>query len=208
MERLREFATPDISDMLNRLYAMDPEIRCLTDRDTVLCGAACTVKVFPGDNLMVHQSLDVANPGDVVMIDGAGNRTNALLGDLISAKARHRGIQGFVVDGLIRDLPAIKELGGFPVFARGTTPIGPLHRGPGEINYPISCGGVVVNPGDILVADAAGAVVVPKGIASELLERLVSKRESSAAYLSSVRRGDFSNEWVGDLLEASGCDFE
>lgn len=205
IERLREFPTPDISDLLNRLYAVDPEIRCLTDSDAVLCGAACTVKVFPGDNLMVHRSLDVARPGDVVVVDGAGNRTNALLGDLISAKARHRGIQGFVVDGLIRDLPAIRELGGFPVFARGTTPIGPLHRGPGEINYPISCGGIVVDPGDIFVADAAGAVVVPKGIAADLLERLESKRESGASYLASVRRGDFSNKWVDDLLEANGC---
>ena len=82
---------------------------------------------------------------------------NAVLGDLISAKARHRGIAGFVVDGLIRDLPAILELGDFPVFARGTTPIGPLHRGPGEINYPICCGGIVVNPGDIVSATRPGS---------------------------------------------------
>lgn len=205
LARLRKFDTPDISDLLNRLYAIDPEIRCLTDEVARLCGPVCTVKVFPGDNLMVHKSLDVARPGDVVVIDGGRNRTNALLGDLISAKARHRGIQGFVVDGLIRDLPAVRELGGFPVFARGTTPIGPLHRGPGEINFPIVCGGIVINPGDIIVADPAGAVVVPRGIAEDLVERLDAKRESGASYLASVRRGEFSNTWVDELLEGAGC---
>ena len=101
---------------------------------------------------------------------------NAVLGDLISTKARHRGAAGFVVDGLVRDLPNIRELDAFPVFARGTTPIGPLHRGPGEINYPICCGGVVVNAGDIVVGDAMGVVVVPQGIAAELLERLQGPR--------------------------------
>jgi RraA family protein len=203
----REFvnhATPDISDLLNRLYAVDPAVRCLTGDHHVLCGPACTVKVFPGDNLMVHKALDVAKPGDVVVVDAGGSTSNAVLGDLISAKARHRRIAGFVVDGLIRDLPSIVPLD-FPVFARGTTPIGPLHRGPGEINYPICCGGVVVNPGDLVIADAAGVIIVPREIAPELLERLRLHDETNRAYLESVRRGDFSNRWVDQLLEEHHC---
>jgi RraA family protein len=199
-----EFPTPDISDLLNRLYAIDAAVRCLTGSHHRLCGPACTVKVFPGDNLMVHKSLDVARPGDVVVVDAGASPMNAVLGDLVCTKARHRGIQGFVVDGQIRDLPDIIPLD-LPVFARGTTPIGPLHRGPGEINYPICCGGVVVNPGDVIVADQAGVVVVPRGIAAELLERLRSHREANAAYLVSVRRGDFSNAWVDRLLLEQGC---
>jgi len=198
------FPTPDISDLLNRLYAVDPKIACLTGAHHTLCGPACTVKVFPGDNLMVHKSLDVARPGDVVVIDAGGSPMNAVLGDLVSAKARHRGIAGFVVDGLIRDLPGIVELD-YPVFARGTTPIGPLHRGPGEINFPICCGGVVVNPGDIIVGDAAGVVVVPQEIAEELLQRLRSHLKANADYLESVRRGDFSNAWVDRLLGELDC---
>src|SRR5437660_3903084 len=178
MQKFAEFATPDISDLLNRLYAVDPGIVCLTGRQHQLCGPACTVKVFPGDNLMVHKALDVARPGDVVVVDAAGSPMNAVLGDLVSTKAKHRGIAGFVVDGLIRDLPGILELD-FPVFARGTTPIGPLHRGPGEINYPIACGGRVVNPGDVLVADASGIVVVPRNIAEELVDRLERNREAN-----------------------------
>src|SRR5688572_16344796 len=198
--QLADFATPDISDLLNRLYAMDPAITCLTGSHHRLCGPACTVKVFPGDNLMVHKSLDVARPGDIAVVDAAGSTMNAVLGDLVSTKAKHRQIAGFVVDGLIRDLPSIIPLDS-PIFARGTTPIGPLHRGPGEINYPICCGGIVVSPGDIIVADAAGVVLVPREIAEELLHRLQSHQEANAAYFASVKRGDFSNQWVDRLLD-------
>lgn len=204
MKEFSEYDTPDISDLLNRLYAVDPAISCLTGRKHRLCGAACTVKVFPGDNLMVHKSLDIARPGDIVVIDAHGSSMNAVLGDLVSTKARHRGIAGFIVDGYVRDLPGIMELD-FPVFARGTTSIGPLHRGPGEINYPICCGGVVVNPGDVIVADAAGSVVIPQEIAAELIVRLRTQRENQAAYLAGVRRGDFSNEWVDRILNGAGC---
>ena len=153
---------------------------------------------------MVHKALDIAKPGDIVVVDAGGSRTNAVLGDLVCTKAKHRKLAGFIVDGLIRDLPGIVPLD-LPVFARGTTPIGPLHRGPGEINYPISCGGIVVHPGDLIVADAAGIVVIPKDIAAELLERLKGYQESSAAYLAAVRRGEFSNKWVDTLLAEHGC---
>jgi RraA family protein len=201
---LASFATPDISDLLNRLYAVDSAIRCLTAPHHRLCGPVCTVKVFPGDNLMVHKALDIAQPGDIVVVDAGGSTMNAVLGDLISTKAKHRGIAGFIVDGLVRDLPGILALD-FPVFARGTTPIGPLHRGPGEINFPICCGGVVLNAGDIVVADAAGIVVVPREIAWELLHRLQNHQASNEAYLESVRQGNFSNAWVDRLLTELQC---
>jgi RraA family protein len=204
MRQFEEFSPPDISDLLNRLYAVSPAIGLLTSGRHKLCGPACTVKCFPGDNLMVHKALDVAEPGDIVVVDAGGSTMNAVLGDLISTKARHRRIAGFIVDGLVRDLPAIMDLD-FPVFARGTTPIGPLHRGPGEINYPICCGGVVVNPGDLVVADASGIVVVPREIAAGLLERLRSHKQANAEYFESVRRGDFSNAWVDRSLEEQQC---
>lgn len=129
---------------------------------------------------------------------------NAVLGDIISTKAKHRGIAGFIVDGLVRDLPGILALD-LPVFARGTTAVGPMHRGPGEINYPIACGGTVINPGDVVVADAAGIVAIPREVVSDLLDRLASRRQASARYLNSVRHGDFSNAWVDVLLEEHGC---
>jgi regulator of RNase E activity RraA len=203
---LSRHQTPDISDLMNRLYAMEPEIKNMTDPDLRLVGPACTVKVYPGDNLMVHKALDVAQPGDVVVVDTSSSSLTAVLGDLVCTKARHRGIAGFIVDGLIRDLPAIRRLGDFPVFARDVTPKGPLHRGPGEIGHPISCGGIVVNPGDVIVADLNGVVVVPRDISDELLARLDSKAAKESDYVTAVARGDFNNDWVDAMLEASGVE--
>jgi regulator of RNase E activity RraA len=198
------FDAPAISDLMNRLYAMELGIHTLTEPSLGLVGPACTVKTYPGDNLMVHKALDIAEPGDVIVVDTSGSSMGAVLGDLVSTKARHRGVAGFVVDGLIRDLAGIRALGDFPVFARGVTPIGPLHRGPGEINYPVSVGGIVVNPGDLIVGDLNGVVVVPREIAPELLERLTAQKRSEADYMDAVARGSFSNSWVDRLLDDSG----
>lgn len=204
IERLARFDTPAISDLMNRLYTVHDDIRVLTDPNLPVLGPACTVKCYPGDNLMVHKSLDVAKPGDVLVIDTSASGTTAVLGDLISTKARHRGIAGVVVDGLIRDLPEIRALGDFPVFARGVTPIGPLHRGPGEINHPVSIGGIVVNPGDVIVGDLNGVVVAPRDNAQALLNRLLDREAAEADYRSSVARGEFSNTWVDEILIGSG----
>jgi regulator of RNase E activity RraA len=202
---LSAFETPAISDLMNRLYTMSASIRCLTDPTLRIAGPACTVKVYPGDNLMVHKSLDVAEPGDVIVVDTGLSGETAALGDLVSTKAQHRGIAGFVVDGMIRDLPGIRELETFPVFARGVTPLGPMHRGPGEINYPVSVGGIVVFPGDIILGDQNGIVVVPRDLAAELLARLASQSEAEADYLAAVRRGEFSNTWVDTIIAQSGA---
>ena len=208
VRRFGAFDTPAISDRMNRLYTMAPGIRNLTDQSLRILGPACTVKVYPGDNLMVHKALDIARPGDVVVVDTSGSEMTAVLGDLISTKARHRGFAGFVVDGLIRDLAAIRALGDFPVFARGVTPTGPLHRGPGEINHPVSAGGIVVYPGDVIVGDLSGVVVVPQEIAADLLERLEGAASKETDYAAAVARGDFSNDWVDALLQQSGLTFD
>jgi regulator of RNase E activity RraA len=201
---LSAFDTPDVSDLMNRLYTMSPAIRNLTDEHLRICGAALTVKTYPGDNLMVHKAIDLVQPGDVVVVDTSATTTTAVLGDLVSTKLRHRGAQGVVVDGNIRDLPAIRALGDFPVFARDVTPIGPLHRGPGEIGFPVSAGGIVVHAGDVIVGDLNGVVVVPREVADDLLERLTAKARTEADYTAAVARGEFSNAWVDSLLEESG----
>ena len=198
-----QFETPDISDILNRMYAISTGISNLAN-DKTICGPACTVKVFPGDNLMVHKVLDIAKPGDVVVVDAGGSAQNAIVGDLICSKAKHRGIQAFVIDGVIRDLSDIQEVG-IPVFARGVTPIGPLHRGPGEINYPVSCGGIVVHPGDIICGDGNGVVVIRIEFAEEILVRVVAQQKSIEAYVEDVKKGKFSNQWVDDFLERTNC---
>ena len=201
---LGAFDTPSVSDQMNRLYTMVPEIHAITGPELSIFGPACTVKCFPGDNLMVHKSLDIAQAGDVLVIDASSSSLTAVAGDLISTKARHRGIKGFVVDGLVRDVPEIVALKDFPVFARGMTPIGPLHRGPGEINHPISAGGIVVNPGDIVLGDANGVVIVPRAIAKELLDRLQELSAVEVEYREAVARGDFNNDWVDASLRQAG----
>jgi RraA family protein len=203
---LLEFDVPTLSDQLNRLYAVCPEIRCLTSPKHRLAAPVCTVRCYPGDNLMVHKALDVAKPGDVIAIDASYSHgaATAVLGDLIATKARHRGIAGFLVDGLVRDLRGIQEVD-MPVFARGTTPVGPLHRGPGELNYPIALGGVVTRPGDVAVADESGIVIVPANAVEDLLLALGAKVAGSLAYHAAVRRGEFSNRWVDDELARHGC---
>ena len=207
LARLRRFDSPSISDQLNRLFTMSSAIQLQTARDHRILGPAVTVKVFPGDNLMVHKSLDIARPGDVLVVDASGSSLTAVLGDLVSTKARHRGIAGVVVDGLVRDLPAIRALADFPVFARGVTPIGPLHRGPGEVNFPVSAGGIVVNPGDIVVGDLNGVVVIPRDVGPAILQRLEVRAAIEADYHAAVQRGEFSNAWVDELLEMAGVPF-
>jgi RraA family protein len=202
--RLARFPCPDISDMLNRLYTMKPEIKNLTSKQRI-CGPATTVKVYPGDNLMVHKSLDIAQPGDVLVVDAGESAMNGIVGDLISTKAKFRGIQGFVIDGLIRDVDDIRLLD-FPVFARGVTPVGPLHRGPGEINFSVSCGGIVVNPGDIICGDENGLVVVRQEWATELALWLEEQRSSASEYEENVKKGIFTNTWVDTALEEAGCE--
>lgn len=198
------FPTADISDMLNRLYTMSSVLKNVSNQQPFVA-PACTVKVFPGDNLMVHKALDIARPGDVIVIDAGASSMNGIIGDLIATKAKHRGIAAFIVDGLVRDIDGIRETG-LPVYARGITPIGPLHRGPGEINYPISCGGIVVNPGDIICADMDGVVVVRQEFASEILSRLERQQSQLATYIAAVQRGEFSNAWVDTLLEQAQCE--
>jgi regulator of RNase E activity RraA len=202
---LGEFDTPGVSDLLNRLYTMDSEIHNLTDPGLRILGPAITVKTYPGDNLMVHKSLDVAQPGDIVVIDTRGVSQTAVMGDLVATKARHRQIGGFVVDGPIRDLPGILALGDLPVFARRVTPVGPLHRGPGEINHPICAGGVVVHPGDVVIGDLNGVVVVPRESLDDIVGRLQARAALEGDYTAAVARGEFSNAWVDALLEESGA---
>jgi RraA family protein len=203
VDAYRECETPDISDMLNRMYTMSSNLKNYVNGKQ-LVGVACTVKVYPGDNLMVHKALDVARPGDVIVVDAGGFTGNAVFGDMVAQKAKHRGIAGFIIDGLTRDLPGQQEIG-LPIYSIGVSPIGPLHRGPGEINYPISCGGIVVNPGDLVAADGNGIVVVRNEFAEDNLENLKARQSSLEDYIADLKRGEFSNEWVDKLLGQNGC---
>ena len=199
LKELTKFDTPAISDQLNRLYSVSPSIKLLTKHSNLIVGQACTVKVVPGDNLMVHKALDFVKNGDIIVVDANGSDSSAVLGDLVTIKAQHRGVVAMVADGFVRDIVGIEKTN-VAIFARGITPNGPFHRGPGEINYPIQCGGVVVNPGDVIVGDRSGVVIIPCDFMHELISRLKEKFDKELHYKNAVIKGDFSNKWVDDIL--------
>lgn len=173
-----------------------------------LVGTAFTVKVPSGDNLVAQMALDYARPGDILVIDGAGYTDRALVGGMMLAYAQMRGLGGFVVDGAIRDLDDIRQ-GSIPVFAKAVTPLGPYRDGPGEMNVPVVCGGQVVMPGDILVGDEDGVVVVPRRDAQELLEAARRNLAGEQEALERMKAGTYTeqehrNDFTGRFLHQGG----
>ena len=173
VEMFRSIPTTCISDALDGLNNLHPSIKPLQE-EYVLSGRAFTVKMPVGDNLAVLKAIRTAKPGDILVIDAKGDEYRAIAGDFVVGMAKTLGIGGIVVDGVIRDLKGIKELG-FPVFSKGTTVAASGKAGVGELNVPISCGGVSVNPGDIIVGDADGVVVIPKEREDEILKKSEEK---------------------------------
>lgn len=168
-----------------------------------LAGPAFTVEVRPGDNLMIHAAIALAKPGDVLVIDGKGDQTAALMGTLMLSACKKLGIAGVVVDAAIRDRVELLELG-FPVFSAGFNPAGPTKFVPGRINHPISAGGTVVNPGDLIVADADGVVVIEREKAPAMLALADKKVADEAARLDAIARGDTASKWLPAALRAAG----
>ena len=148
----------NLDDCMGRIAAVDARLKNVNK--TPLLGVAFTVRCPAGDNLMFHKALDLAQPGDILVIAAGGSMSRSLCGEIMSTYARSRGIAGFVVDGCIRDYDELSALTDFPVFARGVTPNGPYKNGPGEINFPVTVAGQVICPGDILVGDGDGLLVI------------------------------------------------
>ncbi|NML48439.1 RraA family protein [Ramlibacter sp. G-1-2-2] len=174
------------------------------DLKLALCGPALTVRARPGDNLMIHVALQMAQPGDVIVIDGAGDLTQALIGGLMRTTAVARGVAGFIVDGAVRDIAEWAE-GGVAVYARGHTHRGPSKDGPGELNVPVACAGMSVAPGDLILGDADGVLCVPAARVASLLPEV----RAHAAREDKIRAGNASGkadpERFNALLRQKGC---
>lgn len=194
----------NIADMMNRMFCIDAKIRPINN--VPLLGPAFTIKSRPGDNLLLHKALDLAQPGDILVVDAQGDMSNSIMGELMVMWAKKRGIGGFVIDGAIRDLGALKELG-LPIYAAGVTPAGPYKDGPGEINVPVSCGGVVINPGDILIGDEDGLVVVKPEDALELLEKTKAKNCAEQKTMEEIENMKWDRTWVDKALTERGCEY-
>lgn len=173
VSQFKEVPTTAISDAVKGLNNLDPKIKPLKE-EYKLAGRALTVKTAVGDNLAVQKALRVSKPGDVLVVDAKGNEYRAVAGDFVVGMAKTLGIAGIVVDGVIRDIVGVKELD-YPVFSRGTTVAASGKAGFGEVNVPISVGGAPVHPGDIIVGDADGVVVVPQEHEEDILTKALDK---------------------------------
>ncbi len=206
---VREFARPDpqivkgfegiptgvVSDAMGRTGSMIAEIKPVWPRAKIV-GPALTVRTFPADSLMVHKAVTLARRGDVLVINAGGYRDAAVFGDLLGYSCKFHGLAGVVIDGASRDAEGMAAIG-FPVFARAVIPMGPFTDSPGSINVQISCGGVAVRPGDIIVADGDGVVVVPKEEAAAVL----AKAQGSAANEERLRGRLAKGEYLYDVLK-------
>ena len=182
VEKFAGWPSSNINDMMNRLFCMRENIQRIGKHEKQLLGTAFTVKVPDGDNVFIHKALDLAEDGDVLVIDGNGCTSRSLMGEIMFTYAQNKGIRGIIVDGAIRDSDSLDELD-IPVYAAAVTPQGPYKNGPGEIGAPVSCGGQVVFPGDILVGDADGVVVIHKEEAEKLVEITKKKYEGEQVLL-------------------------
>jgi RraA family protein len=205
VERYRTVPVANISDSMNRMTAGGAQLRAM-HRAGVLVGPAITVKARPGDNLMLHYALDIAQPGDVIVVDAGGDLSNALIGEMMVAYAIKKGVAGIVINGAIRDAASIGA-GDFPLFAAGVTHRGPYKDGPGEINVPIAIGGMVIEPGDLVIGDEDGLLCVPFDQVAEVYDRAHAKHAAEQKQLEQIAQGENDRTWVFKSLMQKGCEF-
>ncbi|MFS2101338.1 RraA family protein [Variovorax sp. Varisp85] len=191
-----------LADVAGRRGALHGRIQALRHR-MKLAGSALTVEVRPGDNLMIHAAIALAKPGDVLVIDGKGDQSAALMGTIMMNACRQVGIAGVVIDGAVRDSVEIDEMG-FPVFSVGTNPNGPTKLASGRIGHPVSVGGVAVRPGDLVIGDADGVVVVEREKVETLLQAAAKKVEDEAARIEAIKNGNTAAKWLNSALRNAG----
>jgi len=207
--RFADLYTSNVSDILGKLMTMDHRIHPVIPIQKPVIGFAMTVMVHPGANTMIKKAMEMAQPGDVIVIADQFDRNNALLGGIMAEMAAAKGIAAFVTDGLVRDQEEL-EAAGVPVFALGLTPIAPASARPmGQVNTPISCGGVIVHPGDIVMADRSGVVVIPTADAEQVLTRGEALRKKEWDWLHPEIPGEYSiYKTTNEELVRTGCEFE
>jgi RraA family protein len=188
LDRFAKAPAANIGDVFDRLLVMDGGIRPFTS-STRLVGTALPIHTRSGDNLAIHRALDDAQPGDVLVINGQGDLSRALIGDLIGEIMVNKGVLGAIIDGAVRDAETLAAQG-LVVFARAATPAGPFKNGPGLIGSPVAVGGVVVNPGDVIVTDTDGVVLVPcdrAAWAADQVDQVIEKEEALRQRITAAR---------------------
>ncbi|MCA0241183.1 MAG: RraA family protein [Proteobacteria bacterium] len=203
VEQASQYPSSILADVAGRRGALNGRIAALSPAMRV-AGAAVTVEVRPGDNLMIHAALAIAQPGDVIVVDGKGDLSSALMGEIMCQQAAALGIAGVVIDGAVRDSEAIRALG-FPMYAAGLNPNGPTKSVPGRVNHPISIGGVSVNPGDLVVGDADGVTVIERAKAAAMLPLAADKLAAETKRIADIKsRKALRPGWLDGALRAAG----
>lgn len=205
VERFRGMPVANIGDNMQRIGAVHTSIEPIGKGQ--LLGTAFTVRVPQGDNLMFHVAMDMAKPGDVIVIDAGGFTDRAIFGELMATYCKSRGIRGIVCDGAIRDRGALAAMEDFPVYAKSATPNGPYKNGPGEINVPVVIGGKVVHPGDIVVGDDDGVIIISPENADAIADATLGVEKKEAAIMKHIiEDGTYIRPWVDEKLAEIGCE--
>ena len=203
VEQAAQFPSSILADVAGRRGGLHGRIAPLAS-SMRFAGPAITVEVRPGDNLMIHAAMAVAQPGDVIVVDGKGDLSSALMGEIMSQQCVALGIAAVVIDGAVRDSEAIRELG-FPMYAAGLNPNGPTKFVPGRLNHPISIGGVTVNPGDLVVGDADGVTVIERAKAAAMLPLAADKVAAETKRIADIKnRLALAPAWLDGALRAAG----
>src|SRR4051812_47202486 len=204
VQAFAEIPVANVSDCMTRLTAGGPRLRPL-HKGGRLGGPALTVKCRPGDNLMIHKALDLAQPGDVIVVDAGGDLTNSLFGELMLSYAVTRKIAGIVLNGAVRDIDVIAA-GSFPLYAAGVTHRGPYKDGPGEINVPVAIDGMVIEPGDLILGDGDGILCVSYDATAAVLAAASEKQKVEAREIGAAARAALDRAWVDARLRQLGCE--
>jgi len=206
IQQLSKFSSPIIGDAMGRYGCMESYIKPLDDSMHIF-GPAFTVQTYRADNLLCHLAIEMAEPGDVLVIDACGFTETGLWGELMTIMAQKRGIAGIVINGAVRDKLAIIE-SGFPVFAKAISPMGGFKASPGSLNIPIACAGVKVLPGDIIIGDADGVAVVPNQKAYMVLQSCITTEEKETQIQKRMEQGEtlFSIFNLGEAVKKAGLE--
>ena len=201
--QFRGLPVANVSDTMSRMMAGGARLRPMHD-GTPMAGPALTVRTRPGDNLLVHKALDLAQPGDIIVVDAGGDLTNAIIGEIMTRYAMSRGLGGLVINGAIRDCGTIRR-SAFPVYAAGVTHRGPYKDGPGEINCVVALDGMTIAPGDLILGDDDGLLAVPYEQAQAIFEAAAAKHDVETKMLADIAAGTLDTSWVDARLRALGC---
>ncbi|WP_079908860.1 RraA family protein [Paenibacillus sp. 32352] len=202
IKRAKLLNTTLLSDVMGCAGAMDYAIKPVASGMKVF-GTAMTVSLRPGDNLFLHKAISIGQKGYVLVADGKGHVANAYLGELMAEAAKTLGLEGIVIDGAVRDREALCELN-LPIFCKGFVPNGPHKDGPGTLNTPVSCGGVAVQPGDLIVGDDDGVVVVPRDMIESVLGLAEKKADYEEKRKQAIRSGNVEPAWLKAKMEPFG----